>query len=296
MMKALAQPRFFLAIFWVVGWGFSCLAQISTGPPKGALILSGAGADLDRSVASRFVTLAGGADANFVYIPTASSGIKLASGFIYIPPDSDGDLKNLKEFEQELGKMFGVKKITVLHTRNRKTANSKVFVEALRQANGVWLSGGNAGRLAMTYLDTLVHQELRALLERGGVIGGNSAGAIIQGSYTVRGRPDKPLLMAKGHERGFGFLKNVAVNPHIISAQRENELVNVLDAYPKLLGIGIDDQAAIVVQGDRVEVIGESKIAIYDNQQRDGKWYYWLSPGTIFNLRTRTVQPTVNAQ
>ncbi len=275
---------------------FSSLAQVSSGPSKGALILSGAGADIDASVALRFVALAGGADANFVYIPTASSGIKLASGFIYTPPDLDGDPKNVEEFEQELGKMFGVKNITVLHTRNRKTANSSAFAEILRKVDGVWFSGGNSGRLANAYLNTLVQRELQSLLERGGVIGGNSAGAIIQGSYTVRGRPDKPLLMAKGHERGFGFLKNVAVNPHISSAQRENELVNVIDAHPKLLGIGIDDKAAIVVQGDKFEVIGESKIAIYDNKQREGRWYYWLSPGTIFNLRTRTIQQVLNSK
>jgi len=54
----------------------------------------------------------------------------------------------------------------------------------------VWLSGGNAGRLAQAYLDTLTQRELIGVLQRGGVIGGNSAGAIIQGSYTIRGNPD----------------------------------------------------------------------------------------------------------
>jgi cyanophycinase len=285
-----APQRFVAANLWVSFLLISSLGQVSSGPSKGTLILSAAGPDVDAALAARFVTAAGGADAEFVYIPTASSGIKLASGFIYIPPETDSDRKNVQAFEQELSKIFRVKKIMVLHTRDRKTANSEAFAQAIRKANGVWFSGGNSGRLASTYLNTLVHRELQALLDRGGVIGGESAGAIIQGSYTVRGRPDKPLLMAKGHERGFGFLKNVAVNPHLISAQRENELVNVVDANPKLLGIGIDDKAAIVVQGDRFEVIGESKIAIYDNQLHDGKWYYWLTPGTVFNLRTRVIE------
>src|SRR5262249_17957044 len=154
------------------------------------------------------VSLAGGPDANFVYIPTASSGIKLEAGFVYIPPDSDAPAVNTGEFAQELCKMFGVKRITVLHTRNRNTANSENFVEPWRKAHGVGSSQGNAGRLADAYLDTLTQREVQAVLDRGGVVGGNSAGAIIQGSYIVRGRPDKPLLMAKGHERGFGFIKN----------------------------------------------------------------------------------------
>jgi len=163
-------------------------------------------------------------------------------------------------------------------------------VGPLRRADGVWLGAGNAGRLAAAYLDTLTLRELWAVLDRGGVIGGESAGAIIQGSYTVRGRPDKPLLMAKGHERGFGFLKNVAVNPHLIAARREEQLIDVLDAHPELLGIGIDADAGIVVQGDSFEVIGESKVAIYDNRKHDGAWYYWLTPGDRFDLRARSAE------
>lgn len=264
------------------------IAQTSSSPQKGTLILTGGG--FGNGVIERFVTLAGGPEANFVYIPTASSGIKLDSGFIYIPPDTDTPAANTREFEQELSKMFGIKRITVLHTRNRHTANSASFIGPLRKANGVWLSPGNAGRLANAYLDTLTYREIEAVLNRGGVVGGNSAGAIIQGSYTVRGRPDKPLLMAKGHERGFGFLKNVAINPHLTEAKRDAELVNVIDTYPKLLGIGLDEKAAILVQGDRFEVIGDGRVAIYDNKKHGGEWYYWLSPGDKFDLSSRTAQ------
>jgi len=166
-------------------------------------------------------------------------------------------------------------------------------VEPLRRANGVWLGVGNAGRLAAAYLDTLTLRELWAVLDRGGVIGGESAGAIIQGSFIVRGRPDKPLLMAKGHERGFGFLKNVVIDPHLIAARREDELVNVLDAHPDLLGIGIDANAGLIVRGDQFEVIGESKVAIYDDKKHGSGWYYWLAPGDRFDLRTRTAQPAL---
>ena len=133
------------------------IAQTSSGPQKGTLILTGGG--FGTGIIERFVTLAGGPDADFVYIPTASSGIKLDSGFIYSPPDTDTPAANTGEFEQELCKMFGVKRITVLHTRNRETANSETFVAPLRKANGVWFSQGNAGRLASAYLDTLMYRD-----------------------------------------------------------------------------------------------------------------------------------------
>jgi cyanophycinase len=260
-------------------------AQTSGGPRKGSLVITGG--DFGRGVIERFVELAGGPDSNFVYIPTAASSLKLPDGFIYDPPDSDAPAANTREFELELAKMFGVRRVTVLHTRNRKTADSEEFVAPLKAASAVWLSSGNAGRLAAAYLDTRTERELEAVLTRGGVIGGNSAGAIIQGSYTVRGRPDKPLLMAKGHERGFGFLKMVAINPHLTEQKRDAELVNVIDAYPELLGIGLDEKAAIVVQGDSFTVIGEGRVAIYDNKKHGGSWYYWLSPGDAFDLRSR---------
>jgi cyanophycinase len=95
-------------------------------------------------------------------------------------------------------------------------------------------------------------------------------------------------LMVKGSERGFGFLKNVAVNAHLSEAMRQNELVTIIDAYPKLLGIGIDEKAAIIVTGDRFRVIGKGRVAIYDNRKHGNNWYYWLENGEVFNLRTRT--------
>ena len=123
-----------------------------------------------------------------------------------------------------------------------------------------------------------------AVLARGGVIFGSSAGAIIQGSFVVRGRPDKPLLMAPGRTTGFGFLSNVAINPHLTSTQRDAELVNVVDAHPDVLGIGIDDDAALLVRQDVFEVIGAGRVAIYDNLRHGGLWYYWLNPGERFDL------------
>ena len=132
----------------------------------------------------------------------------------------------------------------MLHTRDRAVANSASFVAPLKSATGVYLVAGNAGRYTDAYLGTRTQAELTAVLARGGVIFGSSAGAIIQGSFVVRGRPDKPLLMAPGRTTGFGFLTNVAINPHLTSTQRDAELVNVVDAHPNILGIGIDDDAA----------------------------------------------------
>jgi cyanophycinase len=261
-------------------------AQRSSGPAKGILIVDGGGVtDLVRD---RFMSLAGGASARIVVIPTGVSSLRFGEKKTILDPDWPRDRPEWLAYEAYLKKWLGTEHVTVIHTRDRKVADSEDFVRALRNATGVFLSAGNAGRHAAAYLDTRTQRELKALLARGGVIFGSSAGAIIQGSYTVRGRPDKPLLMAAGHERGFAFLKNVAINPHLTQAKRDNELINVVDAHPEILGIGIDEDAALVVRGNRFEVIGAGRVAIYDNQRRDGSWFYWLKPGEQFNLATWT--------
>src|SRR5215467_15840338 len=115
--------KYLLAGLLMVSTTGGLLAQTSSAPEKGTLLLTGG--DLVKSAIERFVSLAGGPDASFVYIPTAASGIKLDSGFIYIPPDSDTLSSNTREFEMELSKTFSVSQISVLHTRNRETANSR---------------------------------------------------------------------------------------------------------------------------------------------------------------------------
>lgn len=261
-------------------------AQRSSGPAKGILIVDGGGTTA--LVKDRFMSLAGGAKARIIVIPTGASSLRFGEKNTILNPDWPRDRPEWTAYEEYLKQWFGTENVTVIHTRDREVANSADFVIPLLNATAVFLAAGNAGRYAQAYLDTRTQNELQALLARGGVVFGSSAGAIIQGSYTVRGRPDKPLLMAPGHERGFAFLKNVAINPHLTQAMRDNELINVVDIHPEILGIGVDEDAALVVRGNRFEVIGNGRVAIYDNQRRDGSWYYWLKPGDQFDLETWT--------
>jgi cyanophycinase len=238
-------------------------------------------------VRDRFVALCGGPGARIVVIPTGASSLRFGENNTILNPDWSKDREEWSAYDLYLKNWLGVANVTILHTRDRQVADSAEFSAPLASATGVFLSAGNAGRHAAAYLGTRTQEALEALLARGGVVFGSSAGAIIQGSFVVRGRPDKPLLMAKGQDRGFGFLKRVAINPHLTSAKRDAELVNVVDAHPELLGIGIDDDAALVVQGDRFEVIGTGRVAIYDDVKHEAGWYYWLSPGDTFDLKAR---------
>ncbi len=264
------------------GYGVRLHAQTpSVAKPEGAYLVTSGGDRIDE----HFRGMLEPRSRRLVFIPTAASSLRSKYGTIW-NPDLD---ENRDPFVRELRIRFNVVEIEILHTRSREVADSDAFVRPLRNADAVWLSGGNAGRLADAYLGTRVVEELRAVVARGGIVAGESAGAIIQGSYVVRGNPDKPVLMVDGRDRGFGLLPNIAINPHLTSAQRENELVSVVDRYPHLLGLGIDDDAGLVVRGDIAQVIGSGRVAVYDNRQHPAAWYFWLKAGDRLDLRSRKV-------
>jgi cyanophycinase len=242
------------------------------GPANGSLVIVGGGMQ-DPGILRRFVELAGGPGAPIVIIPTAGGG-----------EEYDQFYSGLQMFH-ELGAM----NLTVLHTTDRTLADSEEFVRPLLEARGVWFPGGRQWRLVDAYAGTLTETEIRNVLNRGGVIGGSSAGATIQGSYLVRGDTRTNTIMMGDHEAGFGYLKNTAIDQHVLRRNRHFDLIEVIEAHPELLGIGIDENTAIVVQGDRFEVIGSSMVLIYDNQKTvgdDGR-FYSLAPGDRFNLATR---------
>ncbi|MCY4122367.1 MAG: cyanophycinase [Acidobacteria bacterium] len=248
------------------------LAAQQVGPANGALVLVGGNLQ-DPAIVHRFLELAGGPDAPVVLIPTAGGA-----------ESYDATWRGGDAF-----RAAGATRLTVVHTTDRETANTEAFVEPLRRARGVWFGGGRQWRLADAYLHTRVHEELQGILDRGGVVGGSSAGATILGSYLVRGDTRTNTIMMGDHEEGFGFLRDVGVDQHLLRRNRQFDLLEVVRARPDLLGIGIDEDTAIVVRGDAFEVIGRSYVAIYDHERRldSGGLFYFLSPGDTYDLATR---------
>jgi cyanophycinase len=197
------------AIALVTLWISPVAAQKSAGPANGTLIVDGGGAT--DAIVRQFVELAGGNQARIVVIPTAPSAIRFGDDTVILNPDWPRDRKEWGHYQAYLRRWLGTDSINFMHTRDRGEADTEAFIAPLRSATGAYLAPGNAGRLADAYLGTRTQMALTELLERGGVVFGSSAGAIIQGSFIVRGRPDKPLLMAPGKTTGFGFLTNVAI-------------------------------------------------------------------------------------
>lgn len=245
------------------------------GPEHGALVIVGGGR-VGPEILTRFFDLAGGRNAPLVVIPAANG----ADSY----PDDWPGLKMFKD--------FGATNITVLHTTDRKVADSEAFARPLTTARAVWFPGGRQWRLVDAYLHTRTEREVERVLERGGVVGGSSAGASILSSYMVRGAHENNyVMMAPGYEEGFGLIKGVAIDQHMLTRNRQDDLEEVVAKHPDVLGIGLDESTAIVVRGQEFEVTGASKIAIHDGrsvagerQQRNGKRYYFMAPGERYDL------------
>lgn len=275
----------FSFLFILFTLSFNCKAQ-TTGPESGTLLIIGGHAS-DSIFIPIFKELAGGDQAEIVIIPTARDDESLAG---------DPDFKDLiARFEK-----YHFKKISILHTRNPKKANTPEFNKTLHTATGVWFQGGRQWRLADAYLNTLTHLEIYGVLHRNGVVAGTSAGATIQGSYLVRGDTKANTIMMGDHEEGLSLIKNIAIDQHLLARNRQFDMFEILDKKPDLLGIGLDENTGIIVHGNIFKVVGKHYVAVYDHtrwsaerdtliQLHNQKEFYFLKPGDQYDLLKRKV-------
>ena len=257
--------------------------SITTGPENGTLVIVGGGR-LDTSIVQTFVELAGGEDAHIIVIPTAGGRDDYGENY--------GGAGAFRE--------AGAGMVRILHTNDPKVANTDAFTEQLEGATAVWFSGGRQWRLVDAYAGTKTEEMFWEVLNKGGVIGGSSAGATIQGSYLARGDTQTNQIMMGDHEEGFGFVKNIAIDQHVIARNRHFDMFNILENKPELLGMSIDESTAVVVTGNTFEVIGASYVIMYDGGfwSREGSsakqlpsenLFYFLRSGDKYDLKKREV-------
>ncbi len=255
------------------------------GPPKGTLLIVGGG-QLDSSgIIEKFIALAGGPSARIVIVPTAG-GNRKPDG----TPVEYHDSQVLASW-----KKYGLTNLHMLHTHDPKVADTEAFASMLKTANAVWFVGGRQWNIVDSYANTRTFHAFHDVLARGGVIGGSSAGATIQGDYLVRGAvAGAQLMMAPEpeHQHAFGFLRRSAIDQHINTRNRWNDLQEVMAKFPNLLGIGLSEATAIVVSGDQFEVIGKAQVAIHDPthpRPTGEKPYLVLTAGDRYDMKGRQV-------
>ena len=240
--------------------------------PKGTLVIVGGGG-MTPDIGRRFIEAGGGAEGHFVVLPVSM-------------PDP---IKT--QSEENFLRRLGAKNITVLPQREQKDLESPDVIATLKKATGLWFGGGRQWNFVDAYEGTKLPALFRDVLDRGGVIGGSSAGATIQGDYMVRGAPAGPhIMMCEGYERALGFLPGVGIDQHFTARNRFKDMTAFVTAYPQFLGIGLDESTAIVVQGSTAEILGKGKVHFYDRKKpvKDGERDYEAFPaGTKYDLAKR---------
>lgn len=286
---------FALLLSGIIGFGQTPIAvnekpTTRHGPEKGALLIIGGGT-IPPEIWAKFVELSGGKEKAKLVVVTAAAGDSAAWSASHV---------------ELVKKQTGAAKVTLLHTKSLKEANSEVFIASLREATGVFFVGGRQWRIADSYLNTLTHQAFQEVLERGGVIAGTSAGASIQGSFLWRGDTKGAQILVGDHTQGLGFLKNSAIDQHLLRRNRMFDLVEFIRQSPDLIGIGLDESTSVVVQKDSLEVIGKSYAVIYDHDTIVGKGakhtegtgenftasngpFFFLGNGQKYDLKNRKV-------
>jgi cyanophycinase len=248
---------------------------------KGKLIIIGGGSIPD-SLFSFFANYMGGKDQPIVYIPTATTDEE------YIQKG-----EHLIKFSSR-----GFTNLSTIHTRNKKEADDPKNIALMRNAKGLYFGGGDQQLIANAYAGTKLYDEFIALLNRGGVIMGTSAGATIMGSLMVGGDARDDISKKYAFNPAFSFMTNTALDQHVLARNRQFDLIPVIEHYPGTLGIGMDESTAIIVEAGQFKVWGNSYAMLYDPKdwaEQKKKWGAVLKPfkmmasGSSFNFVTREI-------
>ncbi len=252
-------------------------SAVRVGPEHGTVIVVGGGS-MGPEIYSAFIKAAGGPDALIIDVPTAG-----------------GDTAYTQDAPGTRGwKQAGARNVYVLHTNDKKLADSDSFAAILKKAGGVWFEGGRQFHLVDSYAGTKTEAGFNDVLARGGVIGGSSAGASILGDFLVRGAPsnDNFIMDYPGYEKGFAYIRGVGIDQHVVARERLADLADsIIPKYPNLLGMSEDEGTAWVVRGDTATIIGRDKAFVYGGKDPTdtGKPFLTLYPGDRYNLATRKV-------
>jgi cyanophycinase len=268
------QARIWLTIA-MMGATATAAQTPRVGPERGTVMAIGGGS-LTGAIYRRFIAAAGGRASLIVEVPTAADPRAVSA--------TSEVVRSLRR--------AGADSVIVLNIRDVATANSPAVVSVLNAARGVWFQGGREYRLIDALAGTAAALAIDRVLKRGGVVAGSSAGASVLGDLLIRGGHSTERIVDPTYSRGFGYLRNVAIDQHAIARRRLRDLADsVLPRHPQVLGLSVDEGTGWVVRGDTAEVIGVGHAFVYGGLNADpGKPFLTLLPGDSYDLRWRAIR------
>ncbi|HAG81432.1 MAG TPA: cyanophycinase [Cyanobacteria bacterium UBA12227] len=220
----------------------------------GQLVIIGGAEDKegDCTILREFVRRAGGVNARIAVMTVATS----------LPREVGDDYTRV--FER-----LGVEDVRIVDTVTREDASSSSALEAIEKATGVFFTGGDQARITSILKDTELDELIHKRFAEGLVIGGTSAGAAVMPDVMiVEGDSEtNPRMEIVDMGPGMAFLPGVVIDQHFLQRGRLGRLISALAQQPAVLGFGIDENTAIVVNGHQFEVIGEGAVTVIDESE-----------------------------
>ncbi|MDX1931876.1 MAG: cyanophycinase [Capsulimonadales bacterium] len=135
-------------------------------------------------------------------------------------------------------------------------ASTELLTALLARAAGVWIPGGDQTRWMLAFRNTPILDAIRAVRERGGAVGGTSAGASLMGQVMPTGEGDRTRMTVRSVETapGIGLLNKTIVDSHFFARERVQRLINMVLSQPGFTGIGIDERAWVTVSRNHLTV------------------------------------------
>lgn len=247
---------------------------------RGALVIIGGAEDKDGPavILRRFLELAGGKRARIAVITTATE-----------EPDSVG-----QDYERIFLRL-GAERVMHLDISTRRSAISTSHCQMLSEMSGLFFTGGDQVRITSILGGTPVEEAIRARLNQGVVIAGTSAGASAMSDTMIVGGngEDAPKQDTVRMAPGLSLLRGVAIDQHFAQRGRINRLLSVVAQHPYVLGLGIDEDTAVIITGGRyLEVVGSSMVTVIDGR---GMTFSNVSesqpdqPLALFDVKVHTV-------
>jgi cyanophycinase len=240
--------------FIIILFSGASFAQVSKKSPKGKLFVIGGGDRTPLLMHSLAKTANLGANDYVVVLPMSSG--EPDSSFFY--------------FKEDWVTVSGKPLVNFNFTKDR--VNDKQWLDSLANAKLVFITGGDQFRFMKAVQNTPVHDAIHQAYQNGATIAGTSAGAAVMSGLMITGReltdttyrPTFRKLKDKNIElvSGLGLITTAIIDQHFIVRSRYNRLLSALALHPKLTGIGIDEETAIIVSGNKAEVAGERQVIV----------------------------------
>ena len=160
----------------------------------------------------------------------------------------------------------------------KQSSNSKNWLDSLEHARLIFITGGDQLRFMNIVLNTPIYRAIHVAYQNGATIGGTSAGAAVMSRLMITGNQltdtsysaTFPVVHDNNIEikEGLGLLSSAIIDQHFIVRSRYNRLLSAIAKYPSLPCIGIDEATAIIVQGNKVKVTGESQVIVLKHPEQ----------------------------